>query len=138
MIRARRLAPSRPMYAFDPATWRLPLGLSWHTVDAVWFKRKRGALVAVMGTYDPHVMRRDDEPADDSYEAWIAAADDNRYGGSHLSSWDGVALLTTDPPRIPPEVAAERTAFLDLVLKGFPNPPAGYDGWWTFPKGSGW
>jgi hypothetical protein len=134
VIRAPKLVVSRPMYAFDPTTW---LSGGWPTVDAVWFKRKKGVLVAVMGTYHPMVTARghDRRPAD-AYEAWIAAADDNRYGGHHESSWDGTALLTTDPARIPPDLAAERTAFLTAVLAGYPHPPAGYDGWWTFPRES--
>jgi hypothetical protein len=133
VIRAARLAPSRPMYAFNPDMWRQRRLYRTHTVDAVWFKRKGGQLVAVMGTYSPLVLRRDQEPADASYEAWIAAADDNRYGGSHLASWDGTALLCSDQP-VPPDVTAERVAFLDTMLRGFPDPPAGFDGWWTFPK----
>lgn len=133
MIRATRLAPSRPMYAFDPTTWR-PASYGGFEVDAVWFKRKAGRLVAVMGTYHPMVLGHGADPTDGRYESWIGAADDNRYGGNHLSSWDGEALLTTDPPRITPEEAAERTAFLARVLAAHPNPPAGYDGWWTFPR----
>lgn len=131
MIRAARLAASRPMYAFDPATWNLtPYG---PVVRAVWFKRKKGRLVASMGVYHPMVERRDQRPTDGTYEAWIAAADDNRYGGAHTASWDGTALLNSDQP-VSPEVAAERVAFLDAMLKGYPGVPAGFDGWWTFPR----
>jgi hypothetical protein len=137
MIRAIRLAVSRPMYAFNPSTWRPHPAGSWFVVDAVWFRRKNGRTLAAMGTYHPMVMRRDQEPADGTYESWIGAADDNRYGGNHLASWDGAALLCTDPPAVPPEVAAERTAFLDAMLKGYPDPPPGHDGWWTFPRGGG-
>lgn len=140
MIRAPKLLVSKPMYAFNPTTWREPYSGNFE-VDAVWFKRKRHGrgpdatmkLVAVMGTYSPSIFWPP-LPTDGEYLSWITAVTDNRYGGRHLSSWDGEALLTTDPPRIPPELAAERTAFLADVLAGYPNPPAGYDGWWTFPK----
>ncbi len=158
MIRAPRLAVSRPMYAFDPATWEPryfhvdphwtpPSG--WEpcyregqptggVVRAVWFRRKNGKTLAAMGTYSPHIYGfQITEPTTDDYQTWIEAADDNRYGGSHWSSWDGSALLTTDPPSVTPDVAAERIEFLDAMLRGFPHPPAGYDGWWTMPRPPG-
>jgi hypothetical protein len=134
MIRAGRLAPSRPMYAFDPATWAKDTWGNGFHVDAVWFKRKSGLLTAFMGSYHPMVCHRDQSPAEPTYEAWIAAADDNRYGGAWLASWNGQGLLSYDQP-ISPEETAKRVQFLDAMLRGFPEPPAGYDGWWTFPKG---
>lgn len=132
MIRAARLAPSRSMYAFNPTTWRKA---SWggFTVDAVWFKRKKGRLVASMGSYDPMVLCRDAEPTDGAYASWIAAADDNRYGGSHLASWDGEVLLCSDQPVAPDEMA-RRVEFLTVVLAGFPDPPVGWDGWYEVPR----
>lgn len=132
MIRAARLAVSRPMYAFDPTTWK-PTSYGGFVVDAAWFRRKKGRLVASMGNYHPMVLRRDRQPAEVTYEAWIAAADDNRYGGNHIASWDGEALLCTDQP-VPPDVAAERIEFLGAMLRGCPEPPAGFDGWWTFER----
>lgn len=135
MIRATRLAVSRPTYAFRPETWRADPAGSRFVVDAVWFRRKDGRTLAAMGEYHPMVMLRDAEPTDGMYGSWIAAADDNRYGGDHHASWDGTALLCTDMPAITPKVAAERTAFLTAMLDGFPDPPPGYDGWWTFPRG---
>jgi len=133
MIRAPRLAPSRPMYAFRPETWRPGPGYGFQ-VEAVWFKRKSGVLTAFIGSYHPMVLRRDQQPTDDAYGTWIAAADDNRYGGSWLASWNGTGLLSYDQPVTPAETA-ERIAFLDAMLRGYPDPPAGYDGWWTFPRG---
>lgn len=130
MIRTPKLVVSRPMYSFDPDTWRAER----REVRAAWFRRKNGKILAAMGTYHPVFMRHNEDPPDDTYLAWIEAANDNRYGGNHWSSWDGETLLTTDPPSLAPADAAERTAFLDAMLRGFPNPPAGYDGWWTFPR----
>ena len=131
MIRAAKLAVSRPMYAFKPDTWR-PAYVGFE-VDAVWFRRKKGQLVASLGTYHPMVLRQDQQPTDGTYESWIAAANDNRYGGGHVASWDGQALLCSDQP-VSPEVTAKRIAFLDAMLKGFPAPPASFDGWWTFER----
>jgi hypothetical protein len=131
MIRAPRLVVSRPMYAFKPDTWRT--GVYVRQVDAVWFKRKGGRLVAVMGRYSPMVTYGV-TPDSYGYADWIAAADDNRYGGHHIASWDGTALLCTDPPAVDPETSARYIQFLDQMLRGFPDVPAGYDGWFTFPR----
>lgn len=141
MIRASKLVVSRPMYAFVPGTLT---GVDWEfgghrTVAAVWFRRKKGALVASMGTYDLSVGwgragdTRSGRPVD-TFDAWVAAHADNRYGGRHLASWDGAALLCSDQP-VSPGVAQERVVFLSAMLAGFPDPPAGYDGWWTSPRG---
>jgi hypothetical protein len=133
VIRADHLVVSRPAYAFDPATFEMT-NHGWPRVRAAWFKRKNGRLVATLGVYSPMCLRSARGSARDSYAAWIKAADDNRYGGSHLASWDGAALLNSDQP-VSPAIAAERLAFLDAMLRGFPEPPAGFDGWWTFPRG---
>lgn len=130
MFRIETVPLSRTAYAFNPTTWRATsYGFE---VDAVWFRRKHGRVTAVMGTYHPMVERRDQQPTASTYEAWIAAADDNRYGGAHLASWDG-EMLTTEP-RLAPPVAATRIGFLAQVLAGYPDPPAGYDGWWVFSQ----
>lgn len=155
MIRAARLAPSRPMYAFDPNSWTvrrfdLTEFRSWAgpsrkpvfedgqptggEMRAVWFRRKAGKTLAAMGVYRPHVLHLDDQPRTGDYQAWVDAADDNRYGGDHWSSWDGQTLLTTTPTSVPPELAAQRIEFLTAMLAGYPDPPPGFDGWWTFPK----
>ncbi len=135
MIRAPRLAVSRPMYAFNPDTWRK--SSVGYEVDAVWFKRKDGILSAVCGTYHPMVMGGNfgKNPTDGRYESWIAAADDNRYGGSWAAKWNGTGLLVYSTP-VAPEVMQEYIDFLDPMLKNYPDVPAGFDGWWTFPKAS--
>ena len=131
MIRAHRLAVSRPMYAFDPTTWRAS-GSHGFEVDAVWFKRKNGILAATQGVYHPMVLRRDAQPADDTYATWIAAADDNRYGGKWIAQWDGTGLRVYATP-VSPETADGYIRFLSSVLEGHPAPPAGYDGWYEIP-----
>lgn len=125
MIRAPKLTVSRPMYAFDPDSF------DDQTVRAVWFKRKQGGLVAVMGQYRFfNLDRRLDDPT--TYGGWVALHSDNRYGGQHIASWDGESLTTE--PRCAPDVAARRLAFLETVLAANPDPPQGYDGWWTFER----
>lgn len=133
MIRAERLVVSRPMYAFKPETWRPAIGGIGFELEAVWFKRTKGVLSAVAGTYHPFVTPFGDEPTDGTYESWIAAANDNRYGGRWAATWDGKGLKCFSQP-VTPDTAAKWIEFLDAMLKGYPNPPAGWDGWWTFPK----
>jgi hypothetical protein len=138
MIRAKRLASSRPMYAFDPDTFEgedHEYG-GYREMRAVWFRRKNGVLVASMGRYRLSVgwgYPGDDPKPDDMYDEWVARHADNRYGGSHLASWDGTALLCSDQP-VSPEIAARRVEFLSAMLAGYPEPPANYDGWYEFPK----
>ncbi len=147
MIRARRFAVSRPMYAFNPTTFRDGPGGADHRyggcreVDAVWFRRKNGRTLAATGTYTLSLGwgRNGDRlegPPEDTYEAWVAAHGDNRYGGDHLASWDGEALLCT-PPAVTPELAARRVKFLAAMFTAYPAIPAGYDGWWTVDRGAG-
>jgi len=140
VIRAPKLVVSRPMYAFDPEPIKLPTERYPHgpwkssaVFRAAWFRRKKGVLVASMGTYHPMVRNRADEPAESTYTAWVLAADDNRYGGYHEASWDGEALLGTGE-RVTPEVAAQQVEFLAAMLAGYPEPPKEYDGWWAFER----
>jgi hypothetical protein len=127
------------MYAFRPDTFTNLgdyLEGGHRRLEAVWFRRRKGMLTATMGTYDLWLRwgrTGDDPPPPDTYDAWVARHTDNRYGGNHHASWDGVALLCTDS-RVPPRVAAERIEFLTAMLAGYPDPPPGFDGWWTLSK----
>ena len=141
MIRAARLAVSRPMYAFAPETFA---PRPWSTdgpsadglyrgargVNAVWFKRKSGVLTATLGTYGLFLLPRGPGATSDTYEAWVDAHTDNRYGAAHVASWDGTRLIGGGVPA----VDAERVAFLQGMLDGFPSVPVGFDGWWTFER----
>lgn len=154
MIRAPRLVPSRPMYAFRPESFRVSLR-EWDpearvyvfpertpdadgfyrgsaSVDACWFRRRSGVLVASTGRYGFHLFPGHPGVVDDSYLAWVAAHWDNRYGG-------GCQARLTDDGRFwseseDPEAHIAELAFLRRMLAGFPDPPNGYDGWWTFQK----
>jgi hypothetical protein len=139
MIRAPKLVASRPMYAFDPGTFHTGHGFDadhcgTRGLRAAWFKRKGGRLVATMGTYHLWIYHlHDTKPVVDTYDAWVAAHADNRSGANHEASWDGVALLGTGE-RVTPEVAARQVEFLSKMLARHPEPPTGYDGWWTFER----
>lgn len=120
------------MYAFNPDTWREQRPGSFE-VDAVWFKRKDGILSAVRGTYHPFVYPFANEPTDGTYDSWIAAANDSRYGGKWAAKWNGTGLLVYKTP-VTPEQTQAHIDFLAPMLDNYPNPPAGYDGWFTFSK----
>jgi hypothetical protein len=129
MIRAERLAVSRPMYAFAPETF----SVRDRTVQAVWFRRKKGVLVASTGSYHFFAPGLAEGAYPASYLGWVELHTDNRYGATHLASWDGVALLNSDQP-VTPEEASRRVAFLAGMVAGFPQVPTGFDGWWAFPR----
>lgn len=128
MIRAEKFLISRPMYAFDPTSLRTTLG-NQRSLRAVWFKRKSGILAANAGWYS--LLARKPAPKSDDWRDWVTWADDNRYGATCQASYGG-RLWTADSITI-----TEATAWEELLapmLAAYPNVPAGYDGWWTFPK----
>jgi hypothetical protein len=128
---------SRPMYAFDPTTWRAMFHESrprGGEVQAVWFRYRAGKPVATVGTYNPMVECRDAQPEAATYQAWVEAADDNRYGGGWFARSDGVRTWFADPSTVTPADEARARELLAAALAAFPEPPPGFDGWWTFPK----
>jgi hypothetical protein len=95
-------------------------------IPAIWFRRKDGVLSAQIGTLWDYLRER---PADAT--SWLESAWDGRYGGNCSARWDGECLWAPDTTW---ERMVEDQAFLDAMLKGFPEAPAGYDGWWTFKR----
>lgn len=93
-------------------------------VAAMWFRRRRGATVACVGTlWD---IQRDPPPAD-VYEA-LARHEDGRYGGECEGRWDGENYWGAQAP-------AEIDRHLSLLrpmLDNYPDIPTGFDGWWRF------
>lgn len=134
MIKVYRLVVSRPMYAFDPSTWFVDDAHCVRRVDAVWFKRRNGVLLATIGCYYPMVERVDVRPAVDTYAEWIAAADDNRYGGTWSARSNGETTWFAEQEYRTGDATRRAQELLTAALAAFPNPPAGYDGWWTFPR----
>jgi hypothetical protein len=94
--------------------------------EAVWFRRKDGALTAHYGS----LWDTSREPPAD-VTSWLENMWDGRYGGNCRSRWDGECLWA---PETTWAAMVEDQAFLDAMLKGFPEAPAGYDGWWTFKR----
>lgn len=131
MIREDRFVLSRRPYAVDLDSLRVAEigeGYTTATVDAIWFRRRRGETVAVYGELWDH-----QNPPPQSAAEFLARHDDGRYGGRALARWDGSTLWA---PETPFETAAKRQATLQRALTDFPDVPAGHDGWWVFPKAS--
>lgn len=95
-------------------------------VTAVWFRRKDGKLTAHLGSLWDISRER---PTD--VTSWLEEMWDGRYGGNCHARWDGECLWA---PETTWARMVEDQATLDAMLKGFPEAPAGYDGWWTFTR----
>lgn len=132
MIRVERLAISRPMYAFNPDTWHNTAG-NPH-VEAAWFKRRHGTIVVTIGHYHPMVLNRSSRPTSDTYQAWIAAADDNRYGGTWSARSNGETTWFVEQEYRTAAATNRARDLLAAALAAYPEVPAGYDGWYGFPK----
>lgn len=93
------------------------------SIDAVWFRRRRGVTVACVGYLWNY-------PHDDGALAvkFLQQFTDGRYGGNTLGRWDGTRYWGAQVP-------SEIQKHLDLLrpmLANFPQIPTGYDGWWVF------
>lgn len=142
MIREDEFRISRRPYAVDLASYRVktrvfdddrPLELrTFHGVriDAVWFRRRSGFTVAVLGQVWGSV--RGDEVSDTPTVAQaLENLTDGRYGGSWEGRWDGDSYASESPQS--PEEQARILAILQPMLDGYPALPPGYDGWWRYP-----
>lgn len=127
MIREDRFLISRKPYAVDLDSLHVTEIVEGHTtatVNAVWFRRRRGETVAVYGELWDH-----QNPPSLSAREFLARHDDGRYGGHAMARWDGSTLWA---PETSFEVALQRQVVLQRALSAYPEVPEGYDGWWTF------
>ena len=136
MIREDRFVMSHKQYAADLNSLNVTshTGYQGHeffrgTIDAVWFRRRKGLTVACIGTlWDS----QDTRPADG--HAFLLGHDDGRYGGDCQGRWDGSGYWGSESP----DVMAEHLALLRPMLTSYeqdpknPALPDGYDGWWRF------
>jgi hypothetical protein len=95
-------------------------------VGAVWFRKRRGVLVAVVGTLWDY---QDQQPF--TAEQFLERADDGRYGGTALGRWDGESYWSGCGGRL--DVQREHMETLEPMLAAYPELPRGYDGWWVYP-----
>lgn len=130
MIRDTTFRISQRPYAVDLASLRGSLrprqnGSDYFDgrIDAVWFRRRKGATVACIGTlWD----LQDDRPADAA--AFLRAHEDGRYGGNCDGRWDGASYWGN----VTLAEQERHLAILRPMLDGYPALPAGWDGWWRF------
>jgi hypothetical protein len=95
-----------------------------YSVNAVWFRRRRGVTVACIG-----ILRTICRPEPDSVVDFLCRGlTDGRYGGVCLGRWDGEGYWGAEPPG----VVDRHLAILRPMLENYPAVPPGYDGWWTF------
>ncbi|MEU6365750.1 hypothetical protein ABZ876_08335 [Streptomyces sp. NPDC046931] len=134
MIRESRFLISRQPYAVDlnslngtlKATMTTPVYVG--TIDAVWFRRRKGAVVACIGQlWDFQSV----EPADAA--EFLARLTDGRTGGRCHGRWNGRSYWAEDGHR---EEREGHLAILRPMLADYPALPDGYDGWWTFHGGT--
>lgn len=129
MIREDKFLISRRPYAVDLSSLRIAKPWEprcWVLIDAVWFRRRRGVTVAVVGTlYDFQAT-----PAPLSAVEALGRYTDGRYGGAWTARWDGESYVSEHPSS--PEDMAEHMALLRPMLERYPEIPPGYDGWWRF------
>lgn len=93
------------------------------TVEAVWFRRRRGVLVASFGKLWDF---QDGKP--ETAQGFLSRHADGRYGGTVMTRWDGEGLWTT----MDLAESQEHLKILRPMLENYPEVPAGFDGWWTF------
>jgi hypothetical protein len=130
MLRENRYVASHRPYAVDLSSWTRS-DRSRQAINAIWFRRKKGDLIATFGEL------WDYSAANDVQEC-LRLHDDGRYGGDWIASWDGVHLWSQHTL---PKAELDRYAeLLDAALVGFvvsKAVPDGFDGWWTFVAGRG-
>lgn len=118
----RYVASHRP-YAVDLSTLRVT-DYGAHRIEALWFRRRKGMLAAVIGEIWDHQT-----PAPATAIDFLHGHADGRYGGRGLARWDGETLWA---PNQPYELAQARQKILATALTYFPRVPARWDAWWTF------
>ena len=130
MIREDRFLISRKPYAVDLGSLRTDDPRAGHdgsvhvtaTLDAVWFRRRKGVTVACVG----HLWDIQAPPADAAQ--FLAQHDDGRYGGTCFGRWDGTGYWGAQRP----EEIEQHLALLRPMLDNYPALPPGYAGWYTF------
>jgi hypothetical protein len=127
VIRAEKFLISQPLYAVDLASYGLSeSGRS--AIAAVWFRRRKGKTVACAGHLWNYL-----QPCPQTAAEFLAAHEDNRYGGDCAARWDG-SFLWCGGPLV--QWTEERrdlySRLLAPMLRSYPDVPEGFDGWWGF------
>lgn len=129
MIREDKFLISKRPYAVDLFSLRISdpwKTRCWVHIDAVWFRRRRGVTVAVLGKLRDYQKT----PAPLSVVEALERYTDGRYGGSWTARWDGESYVSEVPQ--PPEEMERHLELLRTMLDNYPEIPRGYDGWYRF------
>ncbi len=122
MIREPRFLISHKPYAVDLTSLRTD-DHDTAPINAVWYRRRRGATVACIGRqWDIQT------PAPQDAAEFLARHTDGRHGGTCEGRWDGTGYWGAQEP----DVIAADLEILRPMLANYPAIPAGYDGWWRF------
>jgi hypothetical protein len=130
MIREAQFRISRNPYAVNLSTLHGALDITGltpvyrGTIDAVWYRRRKGGLIACMGQLWDFQSA---QPVD--AEQFLARLTDGRSGGRCHVRWNGTSYWADDEHR---DTRDTHLAILQPMLADFPQTPAGYDGWWRF------
>lgn len=138
MIKMSKFLISKNPYAVDlgsfKAVWHKtqwagepppgsPEGVWRCTVQAVWFRRRRGETVASIGT-----LWKSFTDAPVTALEFLERHVDGRYGGNAVGRWDGDSYWGN----VTLDVQQRHLEILRPMLENYPAAPAGYDGWWRF------
>ena len=92
------------------------------TIPAVWFRRRKGLLVACAG------YLWDFQAADVEAPVFLMELGTSGYGGTCQGRWDGTRYWGQQEP----DLIDHHLNLLRPMLDNFPDVPEKYDGWWTF------
>lgn len=133
MRREDKFVLSHRQYAIDLGSLRLRFPeppheswAGWWMVDAVWFRRRKGATVACAGFIDNCQTK---VPTDAAEFLTRISEGASVYGGDCLARWDGENFWAAGQD---PEENARFLELLRPMLTAYPEAPSGYDGWWVF------
>lgn len=115
IIQSSRFTFSEYFYAIDMNSLKPTYGTR-ASMDAVWFKKTRGQLVVCIGTLSS---------TGTTVEKFMENHD-GRYGGNTEYKWNGTEMWSSSNNFLE---LVEAHKILDPILKGFPDMPKGYEGW---------
>jgi hypothetical protein len=95
--------------------------LAYLTLPAVWFRRRKGLLVACVGYLWDYQLATVTTPE------FLRGLGTALYGGTCQGRWDGERYWGQQEP----DLIEHHLNLLRPMLDSFPDVPEGYDGWWT-------
>jgi hypothetical protein len=125
MRRLDTFHPTLNPYAVDLTSLRpAPNSQIWYEINALWFRRRQGRIVACYGELRDSQVLRPIDAVD-----FLRRSTDVRYRGVCLARWNGTDMWA---PKTPYALMMALQGRLRRALEHYPDVPAGFDGWWTF------